>query len=71
MPRGKKESDLKRDRDLLASYFDEIGRNNNLSKETLKLIRYAFIFGELCKETEIIDGRNLFVGFDNDEKQSS
>lgn len=43
---------MKRDRDLLASYFDEIGRNNNLSKETLKLIRYAFIFGELCKETK-------------------
>ena len=68
MPRGKKESELKRARDLLARYFDEIGRNTVLPKETLKMVRYAFIFGQLCKEVDIIEGKKLFDGLDNDEK---
>lgn len=58
MPRVK--TDLERDRDVFATYFEEIGRNTKLPRETLKMIRYAFIFGTLCKELEIIHNRTLF-----------
>lgn len=53
-------SQLERDRDVLARYFEEIGRDINLSENVRKMLRNAFVFGELCKELEIINGRKLF-----------
>ena len=62
-----KRSELERDRDSLAVYFDDLGINGNLSKETIKMLRCAFEFGQLCKELEIIHGRTLFQEIENGE----
>ena len=55
-------SQLVHDRNRLAQFFDRLGNEDNIPDETIKLVRLAFTFGELCKELEIIEGRKLFEG---------
>lgn len=58
MPRV--ENQVIRDRNLLASYFDELGMSGKLTEPAKALLRNAFLFGMLCKEAEIVEGRKLF-----------
>lgn len=60
-------SKIKEERDRLARFFDTVGKEKNIPDEWLHLIRLAYIFGQLCMECDIIDGRKLFNGKDNDE----
>lgn len=56
------ESQVIRDRNLLASYFDELGTSGKLTEPAKVLLRNAFLFGMLCKEAELIEGKKLFEG---------
>lgn len=49
-----------RDRNLLANYFDELGMSGKLTEPAKALLRNAFLFGMLCKEAELIEGKKLF-----------
>lgn len=63
----KKVSQLKRDWNLLADYFEGLGRSDKLTAASKAIIRNAFAFGSISKELEITEGRKMFVN----EKQSN
>lgn len=58
----KSKSQVIRDRNLLASYFDELGNTGKLTEPAKVLLRNAFLFGMLCKEAELIEGKKIFEG---------
>ena len=60
----KKVSQLKRDWELLADYFERLGNSDKLTTASKSVIRNAFVFGSISKELEIVEGRKMF----SDEK---
>ena len=60
----KKVSQLKRDWELLADYFERLGNSDKLTAASKSVIRNAFVFGSISKELEIVEGRKMF----SDEK---
>lgn len=56
----KKVSQLKEDWNLLANYFEGLGRSDKLTYASKTIIRNAFLFGSISKELEIAEGRKMF-----------
>lgn len=64
----KAQSDIERDCRLLTRWFDDLGNSIVLPKEVLQMVNNAFVLGQLSKELEIIEGRKLFDGEENNRR---